>query len=458
MDDKGFGKIAEVFLMQFDNVYYVDLNSGEYQYFSWGSKISDHNKMPDRKAFDEDFFTDVLKNFENPICEEDISAVHAFLSKESIAGKLKENGKSKLFFRLMAGELAVYHELRLLCGPEGSSFILGITNVDAEYREKEAQEKVKEEGLTYRRIAGSLATRYDSIYYIDVETGDYTRYDTMRNDTRNIDSRITDEEHSGGSLEVVLRGEDFFNSLIDRVRDTVVPEDRASVIALFDRDHLNILRKTEASASVDFRTRWKGNTTYFNMRLVWVVDGRHIVVGVANVDARVRREKAQQSALKMANEQAERDGLTGVKNITAFQKYESILQEQIDNRTMDAFSIAVFDLNDLKKINDTMGHKVGDQYICDACMLICHIFKHSPVFRIGGDEFCTVLKDEDYLNRADLVADFKEKVKKNLTFGRAVVAVGISTFRPADDDKVEDVFSRADEQMYKNKRELKELM
>ena len=453
--DRGltFEKIAEAFLMQFDNLYYVDLNTGNYQLFS-----ADQKKMPGQEARGGDFFTDVIKNLENPICEEDIPAVRTLLSKENISQKLTENVKTRLFFRLMAGEVPVYHELRLMRSPECGCFILGITNVDAEYREKEEQEKLKEESLTFSRIAGSLATRYDSIYYIDSETGDYTRYATMRNDTRNIDSRTSDEEHSGGSLEVALKGEDFFNSLTDRVRDTVVPEDRASVLAMFDRDHLNILRKTEASTSVDFRTRWKGNTTYFNMRLVWVVDGRHIVVGVANVDARVRREKAQQSALRMANEQAERDGLTGVKNITAFQKYESILQEQIDNRTMDAFSIAVFDLNDLKKINDTLGHRIGDQYICDACTLICHIFKHSPVFRIGGDEFCTVLKDEDYQNRADLVADFKEKVRKNLTFGRAVVAVGISTFRPADDVKVEDVFSRADEQMYKNKRELKELM
>ena len=455
MDDKGytFQKIAEAFLMQFDSVYYVNLGTGNYQWFS-----IDQKNMTVQNPDGEDFFTDVIKNLDNPVCEEDIPAVRAFLSRENITQKLQENGKTKLFFRQMAGEVPVYHEFRLIKGAEGEHFILGITNVDAGYRENEEQEKLKEESLTFSRIAGSLATRYDSIYYIDAETGDYTRYDTMRNETRNIESRTTDEEHSGGSLEVALRGEDFFNSLTDRVRDTVVPEDRASVLAMFDREHLNILRKTEASTSVDFRTRWKGNTTYFNMRLVWVVDGRHIVVGVANVDARVRREKAQQSALRLANEQAERDGLTGVKNITAYQKYEAILQEQIDNRTMDAFSIAVFDLNDLKIINDTLGHKVGDQYICDACNMICHIFKHSPVFRIGGDEFCTVLRDEDYNNRADLVAEFKEKIRKNLTFKRAVVAIGISTFRPADDIRVEDVFSRADEQMYKNKRELKELM
>lgn len=38
-------------------------------------------------------------------------------------------------------------------------------------------------------------------------------------------------------------------------------------------------------------------------------------------------------------------------------------------------------------LNDTYGHTAGDNYIKGCCKVICQIYKHSPVFRIGGDEF-----------------------------------------------------------------------
>jgi len=55
------------------------------------------------------------------------------------------------------------------------------------------------------------------------------------------------------------------------------------------------------------------------------------------------------------------------------------------------FGVIGCDVNGLKKINDTLGHKAGDEYICAACKMLCEYFKHSPVFRIGGDEFVVIL-------------------------------------------------------------------
>lgn len=43
-----------------------------------------------------------------------------------------------------------------------------------------------------------------------------------------------------------------------------------------------------------------------------------------------------------------------------------------------------------------MGHQAGDEYIIGACRIICNKFKHSPVFRIGGDEFVAISEGEDY--------------------------------------------------------------
>ena len=198
-------------------------------------------------------------------------------------------------------------------------------------------------------------------------------------------------------------------------------------------------------------------TFYMNLRVVWVDDARHLIIGYINVDNEIREKRAQETALQFATEQAERDGLTGVKNVIAYQKFEAELQAGIDAGTSVPFSIAVFDLNRLKQINDSLGHKVGDQYISDGCSLICHTFLHSPVFRIGGDEFCAILKGADYINREDLCTDFREKVIYNMSINRAVIAIGISDYRYGVDRQVSDVFKRADDKMYENKQELKNL-
>ena len=121
------------------------------------------------------------------------------------------------------------------------------------------------------------------------------------------------------------------------------------------------------------------------------------------------------------------------------------------------FAIGVFDCDNLKKINDQFGHDKGDIYIKAASRLICTVFKHSPVFRIGGDEFAVVLQNEDFRNREELVKQF-ERERKELCassenrWEEPRVAIGIAVYDPAFDESVTDTVHRADKTMYENKR------
>ena len=126
------------------------------------------------------------------------------------------------------------------------------------------------------------------------------------------------------------------------------------------------------------------------------------------------------------------------------------------NGDIKEFAVAVFDLNDLKLVNDTKGHDAGDKYLQDACSLICRVFQHSPVFRIGGDEFVALLMNGDFHNREELLNDFNKHVEYNLVNGGPVVSAGISLFDSNADTGYEDVFTRADELMYSRKKELKQ--
>ena len=92
--------------------------------------------------------------------------------------------------------------------------------------------------------------------------------------------------------------------------------------------------------------------------------------------------------------------------------------------------------------------------------VICNTFEHSPVFRIGGDEFVAVLKGRDYDNKKELLEKLKPYQKaKDLNDSEpwlsVCVAVGYSEFVAGKDKEFLDVFKRADDAMYQNKKDLK---
>ncbi len=168
------------------------------------------------------------------------------------------------------------------------------------------------------------------------------------------------------------------------------------------------------------------------------------------------REQEQHQELTETKRLVRTDPLTGLKSRHAYIVAEEKLERRMDEDKSLAFAIAVFDLNDLKYVNDTKGHRIGDEYIVTAGKLIKETFVGSSVYRIGGDEFATILEGENYNNREALMAEFKAKVDQNMNNGRVVVSSGIAEYIPGTDNSVKRVFSRADEEMYRQKRFFKE--
>ena len=169
----------------------------------------------------------------------------------------------------------------------------------------------------------------------------------------------------------------------------------------------------------------------------------------------LRREEKQKKELGSARQLAFRDSLTGVKSYNAYVEAEQQINEGIASGDLQEFGVVVFDVNGLKRMNDTHGHEAGDRLLKEACHLICEMFKHSPVFRIGGDEFVVLVEGEDYQNRKSLLAEFERQAEENQCNGSPVVASGLSAFRPGEDNSFRKVFERADARMYDRKRFLK---
>ena len=173
---------------------------------------------------------------------------------------------------------------------------------------------------------------------------------------------------------------------------------------------------------------------------------------------RLRLQKSQdrlKEYILHTQAQATRDLMTGVGNRNAYLE----MVEQLNRRIADgsaAFAVGVFDINNLKQINEICGHATGDGIIIQAADALAEVFTRENIYRIGGDEFLTVMDkaDAEAVSRAG--AHLQEALlRKNRrpVHPEAELAVsrGFAVFDPQRDTDFLAVFRRADQDMYSNK-------
>lgn len=154
---------------------------------------------------------------------------------------------------------------------------------------------------------------------------------------------------------------------------------------------------------------------------------------------------------------AYQDPLTGIHNRMAYNHF--IGQK---NFVLDGLAVAMFDLNDLKKCNDTLGHEKGDVYITNVADALEEIFRGvGNSFRMGGDEFTVLVpnateeKMDDLLRR---VEDFLKELNINCPEIKMQVASGYAIYEPQNDTGIDDISRRADALMYAKKHQIKHSM
>ena len=130
------------------------------------------------------------------------------------------------------------------------------------------------------------------------------------------------------------------------------------------------------------------------------------------------------------------------------------MDSEIKAKDKIRFAIIECDVNDLKVINDSFGHDMGDEYLKNCSKVFCNIFNHSPVYRIGGDEFVIILFGEQYDARSELFEKLKasenRSPKESISF-----ATGMADYSAQIDECVKDVLKRADTFMYIDKTKMK---
>ena len=157
-----------------------------------------------------------------------------------------------------------------------------------------------------------------------------------------------------------------------------------------------------------------------------------------------------------ARKMATIDPMTGINNKLAYAQWEEETNSRIREGNQEPFAVVVCDINDLKVVNDTYGHKEGDACIMNACKKITRVFSHSPVFRVGGDEFIVILTNEDYIQRNKLLERINA-LPRNHTKPKAgeSVSAGMAEYDKNRHHSLASIAEEADKAMYKRKQYLK---
>ena len=435
MDNLNYNYVARALSEDYINLYFVNLDNEEFTEY-----ISDGESRDISLERHGDHFFDLDNNPDLVMDPKDKEQLKKDFTKEILEKEIKASGNYSVVSRIIMDNEPVYVSIKAVkVRGDGNYIIVGINNVDNQIKAREILDKAKEEELVYSRI-GALSGDYIYIYTIDPETLHFKRY--------NPSGIISD-------LGINEEGDNFFDAITENVHYGIFREDVDSFLSSFNQENVMKQIATKGFFELHHRLNIKGKPMYVVTKATIVKEENEekLLVGVLNVDERVKRELQYEENLFAAENKATIDELTGVKNKHAYTTAEKKLDGHIMQGSFPQFAIVIFDINNLKTINDTLGHQAGDQYIKNGCDTICTFFKHSPVFRIGGDEFAVIAQGYDLQHIDSIMSKFEKHILKNKLKGDVVIAAGMSRY--FDDGSVAPVFKRADEEMYKNKKMLK---
>lgn len=426
-----YQRIAGALARRYEVIYYINTDTDAYTLYSSSEQYAKLGTTVEGS----DFFTDAASDIRIYIHPDDVSATLQKLRKDRLLHDLQQNGMVSITYRQILGGKHRYVNMQVVQPlNDPHHIVIGVSDTDAQVRREKS---LRAQNQTFNDISLALAQQYEVIYHVNIRTNEYAEYSASEKYAR---------------LKVGTRGKDFFSETQMNMKKDIYPDDLPMLSHAMQKENLLKTLFAYGKTILNYRLMIDGRPQYVSLYAILPKeDSDHIIVSVANIDASKRMEEAYQDALDLAN----KDAMTGVKNKRAYVQAETEIDERIQTHSQEPFAIVVCDLNGLKQVNDTLGHSAGDEFISSTCSLICDTFVHSPVFRIGGDEFTMILMNRDYADREKLVTQFAETLDAHRHMGVRPCAFGISEYDPGKDMRVQDVFERADKRMYEDKERCK---
>lgn len=199
---------------------------------------------------------------------------------------------------------------------------------------------------------------------------------------------------------------------------------------------------------VEFEAESQYNT-YHNLRLLTPIITLGACLLACAISVALFRRISNPSYRDLANT----DRLTGLKSRNAYEVDRNNLETR---RLQQGVGLCLIDLNNLKRVNDTLGHHAGDEYLQCAARVIGQLSpRGAAVYRIGGDEFLVLthgqtLEQLEAWSKKVSAAFLKARPQWEMALS---LSVGCALFDAQRDGSLEDTYRRADRLMYCQKRD-----
>ena len=432
-----FAHIAMSLARGYTDLFYVNMETGEYiEYQTDGD-----SGILTEARHGSDFFESCKREVKLYVHPEDNVAFVKAMNRQFLTEALDRASVFEMTYRRIQNGAPFYVLMKVTRMKDDDRFIvIGVTNIDEQVKLRRAEERIEEERTTYDRIH-ALTGDFIAIYVVEPETERY----------REFGSSDGYDKYFGQSKD----GEHFFDTARESTRIHIYPKDLDLFLSVFTKENVMAEIRRSGIFTLSYRLMMNGKPNYVQIKAAMVEEpeGSRLIVGINDVDIQFRQDEEYGKRLAQAQKQANVDALTGVKNKHAFLDAEARMDRQIAEHSQPPFAVVMLDVNDLKKVNDLAGHQAGDQYLCDACKIICNTFQHSPVFRVGGDEFAVISQGSDYACIDELVGKMSDYNADAYRTGGITIACGMARFE--NDTCVAAVFERADQRMYESKKTMK---
>lgn len=429
--------IAQALAREYADLYYVNIDTNEFIEFQTDSNLGVLTEA--RRGAD--FFEGCKRDVTLFVHPEDQEVFIRTMDPCFLINELGKSKEHKLIYRRIKNGRTFYVQMNISrLEDDQRLLVMAVSDIDELMKKRQSEERIMEERIIYARLH-ALTGNFIVVYVVDPETGRYREFSAT--------------DHYEESFAQAKEGTDFFTTLRNAVRVFSHPKDTDRVLSLLTQE--NVMEEIERSGifTLGYRIMMEGRYVHFHLKAAMVEEkeGSRLIVGLNDIDAQVRQEEEYGRRLAEAQSEANIDSLTGVKNKHAYAVTEASLNCQIEKQSQAPFAVVVFDVNNLKTINDSLGHQAGDHYLCESCKIICEIFKGSPVFRIGGDEFAVISQGSDYDRVEELIGKVNKHNAEAVQNDGIVIACGMAIYE--NDANVAAVFERADQNMYENKNRLK---
>ena len=267
IDESGQGisyaHVARALSADYQNLYYVNLETERFVEYSPDAEKAD--LAVEQRGMD--FFNVSRRDALSAVYEDDREKFLISFTKENMVKALRENGTFTLTYRLMINGKPTYMNMKAVpMHADGKQVVIGVNNVDAQMRQQENMDRIRDERTTFERIS-ALVGNFLCIYTVNPIDDHYLEY-----------SSIKEYEQFGLSHE----GDDFFGQTVRQAKGRVYDEDLELFCREFQKE--NIFQQIGAKGvyKMDYRLVLSGAVTDVCLRAGMVEEkgGAQLIVGI----------------------------------------------------------------------------------------------------------------------------------------------------------------------------------